>query len=192
MFRSNAIIIHKQKIRDGQTRIILFTRDFGRVTGWEKKPQSPDVWSIVEVSIERNWSQNTIKNFDIRTSISQEFWKYEEALWFLYILQTLYDLLPESSPHTSIFDDVTDMIKMLSTQVGKLQLFLLIHMRILKKLWSLRDELFLYDKILNYIYINIDSKNIQSILNSKPLEESSLQSIQTSIFEARHRILHGI
>ncbi len=191
MFKSHAIILHKQKIRDGQTRVILFTRDFWRVTGWEKKSYSPDIWSIVEVSIERISGQNKIKNFDIKTSLSQENWNYDETIWFLHILQTLYDLLPESSPHVSIFDDFSLMIEEINWNVWKMQLFLLTHIRILKKLWTLKDELFSYDKVLYYIYVNIDLKNINTIFRSKTLEINYLNCIRKSILEARHFILNG-
>lgn len=53
MFRTAAIILYTQKIRDTQTRVVLFTYDFGKITVWYKKHTCPDIGTIIEAHIER-------------------------------------------------------------------------------------------------------------------------------------------
>lgn len=190
MFHNHGIVLHLQKIRDGQTRIIFLTEDYGKITTWEKGKSLRGSGSIGELYVTRTWWHNYIKDFEVRKTIFQENWNYKETLAFLYIIQTLYEALPEGVPYQSIFLDMKELIFSLEKLWERYQIFLLIHIRILKKLWYLRNELFLSSPKIRYIYENIDTSNINKLLNSSVLEASIIYSIEKSIIEARHTFLH--
>lgn len=186
MFRSHALIIHKHKIRDGQTRIVLFSREFGRVTAWSKKNNTPGVGSLHEVQIERIGNLNHIKSFDTSTDISWEWWKYIEVFGFLQIMQTLYQMLPESHEQMSIYDDIRELIENLHTHTDRQQALLLGHVRVLKKLGSLRNTFLDPDILCRYIYTHIDKKSMKSILLWKNIKSIQRSLLSKAIEESRH------
>lgn len=190
MFHNHGIILHLQKIRDGQTRIIFFTEDYGKITAWENGKHLRGSGSIGELSVTRKWWHNYVKDFEIRKTVFQENWNYEETLAFLYIIQTLYDTLPEGVAYQSIFHDMRVLISSLEKLQHKYQIFLLMHIRMLKKLWYLRKELFLWNQKSKYIYDNIDTSDIKNILTASRLESPDILTIEQSIIEARHTFLH--
>lgn len=142
-----------------------------------------------EIQIERTSGQNHIKNIETLQSISWETWKYEEVIEFLKILQTLYDLLPDSSEHTSIYDDIAKMLLSIHTFPSKTQILFLTHIRILKKLWSLKEDLFDRENILKYIYNHIDKKSMESILSSNTIELSHIDTFRKAVEESRYSAL---
>ncbi len=192
MFRNYAIVLHIQKIRDGQTRIIFFTEEYGKITAWWKWKTLHSSGSIGEVYIERKGWHNHIKDFEVKKTIFQEDWNYEETLWFLYILQTLYDALPDGVPYQSIFRDMCDLLSSIDSITMRYQVLILIHMRILKKLWYLKNDLLLSDTVSKYIYENIDRSQIKNILLSNPLKQETIDTIKNSILESRHIFLYGL
>ncbi|MBP6981860.1 recombination protein O N-terminal domain-containing protein [Candidatus Gracilibacteria bacterium] len=189
MFRVKAIIIHKQKIRDGQIRVVIFTKEFGKITAWHKKQICPGIGSMNEIHIERNGGQNHIKNIETIQSISGETWKYEEVIEFLRILQTLYELLPDSSEHITIYEDIEKMLFFIQEANLKIQTLFLTHIRILKKLGSLKEEIFSEVDILRYIYINIDKKSMESILGSNTIDEMHINILKKAVEESRYSAL---
>lgn len=191
VFRNHGIVLHLQKVRDRQTRIIFFTEDYGKITAWENGKNLHSSGSIGEIYITRKWWHNYLKDFEVKKTIFQENWNYNETLAFLQIIQTLYEALPEGVAYQSIFLDLRELIYSLERIWIRYQIFLLLHIRILKKLWYLRKELFLSNSRNRYIYENIDISDIRNILASSSLDEINIHPIEKSIIEARHTFLHG-
>lgn len=189
MFRVHAIIIHKQKIRDGQIRVVLFTKEFGKITTWYKKQTCPWIGSVNEIHIERNGWQNHIKNIETIHTISWERWKYEEVMEFLRILQTLYELLPDSSEHITIYEDMEKMLFFIEESNSKVQTLFFTHIRILKKLWSLKEDMFTGENILRYIYIHVDKKSMESILRSNTINIWHIHTLKKAVEESRYSAL---
>lgn len=68
MYRFPAIILSITRIRDNNTRIVLLSREYGKITGWwnKKNITGIDIGDIAEVLISREGTKNTIKNVDIK------------------------------------------------------------------------------------------------------------------------------
>ncbi len=199
MYRAQWILLYKQKIRDNQIRIILFTREFGKVTCWSKKPIQSDIGNIVSLMIDRKNGMNLIHSIDTTHSIDDIFSTYEEIMTFLSVVHSLYILLPESMEHRSIYDDIVRSLEVWKREwslenirVWIVQFFILIHIRILKKLWFLRSELFHISEVLGYIYAQIDQKNIYQISASKILPDISLSKLREIILHTHHSLHYWI
>lgn len=197
MFRTHAIVLYIQKIRDDQKRVILFSRDYGKITCWSKKNILPDMGSIVSVIIERKGSENHIKTIDNLNSLGNIFENYEQVHGFLSLMETLYRLLPDSLEHQHIYDDVVHLVQLIGNsqkrtedwiflKVWKIQLFTLMNIRILKRLWFLRQESFMESSILNYIYGNIEKRSIPDIARGKNLSNEVLTSLRNIILHTHY------
>lgn len=136
--------------------------------------------------IERIGSQNHLKEIEMIKNISGESWKYEEIFRFLEVLQTLYDFLPEGSEQKSIYDDIVDFIEILWISWNKVQVIFLAHIRILKKLGSLREISFMWESQSQYIFIYIDKKSMKSVLSGKTLDISTINRFEKAISESRY------
>jgi len=95
MFRSKGIVLNIQKIRDNQIRIVLFTREYGKITCWSKKQISADIGCIISIFIERKGNQNLLKTHETLASAGDMFQKYDEVICFLQLLDSLNLMLPE-------------------------------------------------------------------------------------------------
>ena len=119
MFRTHAIVLYIQKIRDNQKRIILFSRDYGKITCWSKKNVLPDIGNIVSVVIERRGNENHIKTIDTIDSLGDTFENYEQVYNFLTLIETLYRLLPDALEHRNIYDDILELVQCMSQRYKK-------------------------------------------------------------------------
>ncbi len=197
MYRTQWVILYKQKIRDNQNRIIIFTREFWKVTCWSKKTIQSDIGSIASILIDRKNGMNMLHSIETISSLESIFSTYDEIITFLSVITSLYTLLPESMEHRSIYDDMIRSIEVFTrtiwdhshteeVRVWIIQFFILLHIRILKKLWFLRDELFHISDVLRYIYIQIDIKNIHQISLGKNLPDHCLGKLREIIVHTLH------
>ncbi len=100
-----------QKIRDSNFRIILLTREYGKISCWHKtKNCGYDTGDIINISIERIGTINTIKYVDGIMSISGKDWDYNGIISFLELIVLLGKYIPESMPHPAIFDDYSNLL----------------------------------------------------------------------------------
>ncbi len=197
MYRTQGVILYKQKIRDNQIRIVIFTREFWKVTCWSRKTIPSDIGNRVSLIIDRKNGMNILHTMETIDSFDSIFSSYDEIITFLAVIHSLYKLLPESMEHRSIYDDMIQSIEVFATKKWNevrtektkewiVQFFILLHIRILKKLWFLRDELFHISDVLRYIYIQIDIKNIQQISLGKILHDDSLLKLREIILHTHH------
>lgn len=171
MFKTPAIILSIQRIRDTKFRVILFTREYWRVTCWfNKKDLSKDIGDAVMVHIERIWRENIIKHIDVITRVDFGIWNYETIMLFLEIIRMFSVLLPDSVPHVGVFDDYTRLLKVLREwTVLESFHYSLLQFRILRILWFVDDSSFREDARMSYIHARVASVPVHKIFESKPL-----------------------
>jgi hypothetical protein len=106
VFKTEAIILSIDTIRDNNIRIVVLTKEYGKISCWYKKKQFPhDIGDITFLTIERTAATNTIKYTESIMSPREESWSYSKITTFLESLALMYTLLPEMSPYLSVFQD---------------------------------------------------------------------------------------
>ncbi len=199
MFRTEAVILSIQRIRDHQTRIIIFSKEYWKISCWYKKNLTADIGNIVLIIVERKWRENHIESIELKSSITGQLQNYWEVHHFLEVLHSLYQFLPEGEEQKDLYSDISNSILNFSYHgikenplkeinwVCKRQLFLLIHIRILKQLGFLNQWLFGGSEILNYIYHYIEKKTLKEIFEGKVLEADLLERLTSIIQETLYR-----
>lgn len=190
MYRIQAIILYKQIIRDDQIRIILFSEEYGKITAWEKWNSWWDIGSRVEVLIDRKDGQNKIKKLDILSLPSLDSWSYESVLEYLYLMQILYDTLPEWAEQRGTYRDVSECICSIDALVWKVGILLSMQVRVLKNMWYLNISFFSWFQTLSEWYKTIHSISMKSMLSDTTLCDTHRDAIKTAILEARHTYSH--
>lgn len=92
MFTTEAILLKKIPIRDGEELHELFTRDFGKVRAWAKRKKqiaSADHGSILHCVISTKGSRNTIEQSSVKHTISTEKLDYISLLSSLRCVQSI-------------------------------------------------------------------------------------------------------
>jgi hypothetical protein len=106
VFKTEAIILSIDTIRDNNIRIVVLTKEYGKISCWYKKKQfSHDIGDIVFLIIERTAGTNTVKYTENIMSPREESWNYAKITTFLESLALMHTLLPEMSPYLSVFQD---------------------------------------------------------------------------------------
>lgn len=189
MFRTHAIILSTKKIRDQFTRVVLFTKEYWKINSWHKKGVLPDITSLCEIQIERENGFNIIKNVEKIQCISDfNISTYTDIHEFLEIFHILSLLLPDSSEHQSMFDDIKELLTLDFIETKPSEFYTMIQARILKKLGYLDRSRFEETPLHRYIYDHLERVSIIAMSHSKPIPESIITSIRISILESQHRI----
>lgn len=184
MFQTPAIVLHTQRIRDQQARVILFTREFWRITTWHKKRSLPDTGSSIVASIERNWWENILSSYDTMKTLLLDTLSYERIVSFLALLKDLYTLLPEGMIQLWIYEDIDLLIKKWLHTVSDDGL-LLSQFRMIKKLGYIWEDSSWWDEVSVYIHKNISMKSMESILSTKPLSDNTRISLKKSLLQSQ-------
>lgn len=190
MYRTKAIILYRQAIRDNQIRTILFSEDYGKITAWEKNTSIWDIWNIVEILLERKNSQNLIKKISLIHSMNTDLWKYDEVIEYLNTLQILYHTLPEWVEQRSLYKDIIFIINSVSLVVWKVWILLLSQARILSKMWYLQEnnKLTIEWNLLTEI---IKSISMESMFYKKILADTDISILHTLILKSKHQYLYN-
>lgn len=190
MFKTKAIILQIQRVRDNKTRIVLFTKEYGKITCWYKKKWCIwDLGDIIVSTIDRHLGENILKDIEITDRAHVDHWNFATIISFLEIINLFYSLLPDSVPHHHIFDDYTILIKTIKwLDVLYLSHYSLFQLRILKMLGFINDQDFQKTPRLHYIHNNISSSSLRNIFQSKPLSEEEWRFIQ----EINHRTIYQL
>lgn len=92
MFTTEAIVLKKIPIRDGEELHELFTKDFGKIRVWTKKRKqiaSVDHGSIIHCTISTKGSKNTLESSSIKHMIRTEELDYLGILCPLLCVQSI-------------------------------------------------------------------------------------------------------
>lgn len=186
MYRVQAIILYRQTIRDNQSRTILFSQDFWKITTWEKWNQGWDIWSTIEALIERIRWQNHLKKIEILNVPSLSGWSYEEVAEYLYIFQMLYSALPDWVEHLWLYRDIHYFTSMVNSLVGKVCFITYLQARIMKKLGYLDTSRYSKNILLSEFYTSTLSWSMKSMLLEWSIPPLEYSIIRSSILDARH------
>lgn len=164
-------------------RISLFSKDYGKIHTWHfKKSKNFDIWDILEVTIERKWWQNILRDQEKKTSLLWIRWGYEGIINMLGMLQILETMLPEDVPYAHIFDDYKETVESMHQSGEQLSKFhqLLIKIRLLKFLGILNTTN-ISNPIISYISREITTTGIGKILKARWNEKIALHDLERII-----------
>ena len=180
MYRSRAIILSITKIRDNNTRIVMLSQDYGKITGWwnKKNITSIDIWDIIDVFISRENTKNIIKNIEIITPWWSRDWNYQQIFSFLETLHIISKISIDGNKCQSIYEDVSQFINYWLHQTLELCHYVIFQMRIIKSLGSMNPDILWDDKILQYIYTHISHTRLEKILSSSNIKNEHISKIQ--------------
>ncbi len=180
MYKFRAIILNITKIRDNNTRFVMISIEYWKITGWwnKKNITGIDLWDIVEVLVDRQGSKNTIKNIDIITSWWNKDWDYTSILLFLETLSIINKITIDWTDCRLLYEDTATFIDYWHRWNMKLYHYAIFQMRILKALGSMDPNMVGDDIILNYIYQNISHTPLERILASSNIKNEAISKIQ--------------
>jgi recombinational DNA repair protein (RecF pathway) len=189
VFKTEAIILSINSIRDNNTRIVCLTKDYGKISLWYKKKHFPyDIGDLIFISIERHWGCNIIKYTESIMSPRETSWTYKKIYLFLENIHLMYTLIPEEYPHEKIFHDYRGLLMHMQS-IGNLQEhhYLLFQFRLLRILWYIGKDNFENMPVTRYIYENIISTPLTKLLTARELTVEDARKIEHSNWEAIHK-----
>jgi len=188
MYTLDAIILDIQSIRDKQVRLVLFTREYGKISAWiYKNISGVDIGDIAHVVIERRESINRIRHIESRYFIGKKRWTYAPLISFLEILKTLYHHTSDEDIHMHIFDDYLVLLQDV-TACTEEDHSLLVQTRFLKMLGSLDPQFFHASRVLQYIYNTISTTPLERILASRALHEEEKKILRAAHLHAQSQL----
>lgn len=180
MYKVQAVILSIQRIRDNQTRVVMISREYGKITGWwnKKNITGIDIWDLIEVLISRQESKNLIKNIDIQIPGWSKSWNYGRIISFLDTLHMVNKMSIEWSECYTLYEDIAKFITYGKSQDINIGHHTVFQMRILKSLGSMDQGMLGTDPILRYIYDHISDTPLDRILSSSTLKTEHIAKIQ--------------
>ncbi|HBB27066.1 TPA: hypothetical protein DCZ36_01030 [Candidatus Gracilibacteria bacterium] len=182
MFTTEAILLKKIPIRDGEELHELFTRDFGKIRAWVKKRNriaGVDHGSVIHCVISTKGSKNTLEQSSIKHIIRTEDLDYLSILRSLFCVQSISLFCPVGSPHRQVYTDYVTLLPFFSSKESSEKAKELFVMKLLKNHgagWKRNEtsESIVFRKI----YKNIDSYSIQAFVKLKELNSEILSEIR--------------
>lgn len=182
MFTTEAIVLKKIPIRDGEELHELFTKDFGKIRVWTKKRKqiaSVDHGSVIQCTISTKGSKNTLESSNIKHMIRTEELDYLGILCPLLCVQSISLFCPAWNPYLQVYTDYISILPFLShcrsTERAK-ELFI---MKLLKTHgvgWK-RDEA-TESIVFRKIYKNIDSYPLTAFVQMKEIDGDLVTEIR--------------
>jgi hypothetical protein len=162
------------------TRIVLLTREYGKITAWwnKKNVTGIDIGDIAEILLSREWSKNTLKNVDIKVHGWSKWWEYDRIMAFLETIHIVWKMGMEWQESRWLYEDLSRCIQIGKTQDMSVSQYTIFQMRILKSLGVMNEERFTRDNILHYIYEHVSHTPLERILLASPLKTEHLTEIR--------------
>lgn len=182
MFTTEAILLKKIPIRDGEELHELFTRDFGKIRAWTKKKKQiagVDHGSVLHCVISTKGSKNTVESSSIKHTIRTEELDYLSLLCPLLCIQSISLFCPAGSPHQQIYSDYVTLLPFFSNKESSEKAKEIFVMKLLKSHgigWKRNEtsESIIFRKV----YKNIDSYPIGAFVKLKELSSEVLAEIR--------------
>jgi len=182
VFTTEAIVLKKIPIRDGEELHELFTKDFGKIRAWTKRKKqiaSVDHGSIIHCVISTKGSRNTLEQSSIKQTIRTEELDYLGVLCPLIRKQSISLFCPAGSPHAQVYSDYASLLPFFSntewSEKAK-ELFVMKLLKIHGVGWKRNEE---NESILfRKIYKNIDIYTIEAFMKLKELNTEILAEIR--------------
>ena len=108
MFTTEAIVLKKIPIRDGEELHELFTKDFGKIRVWTKKKKQiagVDHGSVIRCIISTKGSKNTLESSTLKHIIHTEDLDYLSLLCPLFCVRSISLFCPSGDPYTQVYMD---------------------------------------------------------------------------------------
>lgn len=182
MFTTEAILLKKIPIRDGEELHELFTRDFGKIRAWAKKKKQvagADHGSIIHCVISTKGSKNTVEQSSVKHVIRTEGLDYLSLLCPLRCVQSISLFCPMGTPHAQVYSDYAALLPIFSNTEWSEKAKEIFVMKLLKSHgvgWK-RDEV-KESIVFRKIYKNIDSYPIAAFVKLKELTTEVLTEIR--------------
>lgn len=182
MFTTEAIVLKKIPIRDGEELHELFTKDFGKIRVWTKKKKQiagVDHGSIIHCVISTKGSKNTLESSNIKQTIRTEGLNYLSLLCPLACVQSISLFCPVGIPYMQVFSDYTTLLPIFGDEIWSEKAKELFVMKLLKSHgagWK-RDKT-TESIVFQKIYKNIDSYPIGAFVKLPELSVEVLAEIR--------------
>lgn len=182
MFSTEAILLKKIPIRDGEELHELFTRDFGKVRAWTRKKKqiaAVDHGSVIHCVISTKGSKNTLEQSSIKHTIRTEGLDYLSILCPLLCVQSISQFCPSGSPHIQIYVDYLALLPLFSQTESSEKAKELFVLKLLKSHgvgWQRNEAT--ESIVFRKIHKNIDSYPIQAFVKLPELDATVLAEIR--------------
>lgn len=182
MFTTEAILLKKIPIRDGEELHELFTRDFGKIRVWSKKKKQitkVDHGSIISCVISTKGSKNTLESSSIKYILKTENLDYLSILCPLLCVQSISIFCPSGNPYIQVYTDYISLLPLFAEKIWSEKSKELFIMKLLKMHgvgWK-RDEVN-ESIVFRKIYKNIDSYPLQAFIKLSELDSKVLSEIR--------------
>lgn len=186
MYRIQALILNIQQIRDSQTRIILLSEEYGKISVWwyKKNISGIDLGDIVEVIVSRSSSKNIIHEIRTQYSAWNKSWNYATIHSFLDTLKIISSITVEWMEYRWIYQDAKELIQSIQTKDLSLSHYVIFQMRMLKRIGSMDSQGFTDEPILHYIYENISKTPLEKIFSSQKFRDGDIEKIQKANWQS--------
>ena len=180
MFKIEAIILKVERIRDTKIRLILFTREYWKVSCWyNKKNFSFWIWDSITCYLERKGGNNFLKNVDWKISAPLENWKYSTVISFMEIISIFMKFMPDWAINEWAFDDYMSLLYGLKIwMIIEGHHYSLYQFRLLKSLGSLNPHKIVLSPVVHYIHEKIGWVSIDTLLGAKEMKQSDKDILQ--------------
>ncbi len=186
MFRTQAIILQKNIIHPKKTRVILFTREYGKLHVWYRRMphEIGDTGAILNVGIDRRDGINFLSHTSVHATLIPLEHTYNELILLLELIRVMSLILPDGMAQEQIFDDYGEIYSRIDDAECLKKNITIFLFRLLKMTGVLNPEPFRNQSPLNAIYTHIDRVHIRTILASEKLSHDQLDDMKRYAFSS--------
>lgn len=190
MYRFKAIILQIDRIRDGYTRFLVLSQEYGKVSAWYHKKDISwiDLGDLTEIVISREGGINHVRHIESLTPSWIQDATYQGVVAFLETLKIITLVTIEWSDDRGIYRDIRDLITLWHRLSLKSDHYIIFQMRILHKIGYMDPNRFSHCPILKYIYQHIASTPLEKILQSQNIKKPQLEQIQETNWYTLHML----
>ncbi len=112
MYTFDAIILEKNIIREKQIRLVVLTKDYGKITLWyHKQLTGVDIGDIARIVARREKSVNYIRTIETKKYLLSKKWNYETLFSFLTLLKIFKICIASDEGSAQIFTDYEKILQ---------------------------------------------------------------------------------
>lgn len=193
MYNINWIILKKTQIKHPKSLLHIFTKEFGKITGWltESKTKNPiDIGNIYNFWIKVSGNINKIDSYKWKKIFNLTGLSFKQINSILELISILAKVLPEWMIFESIFDDYYDNFEQFENTNLNEKITSLTTLRLLKKLWITKNPDENHSVNFKKIYSIINSYQFQKILEIKWITSENIEEIRKYNQETLQRYLY--
>ncbi len=175
-FKTKAIVLKKQKIKDHDSILQLFSYEYWLISAFRKEISSEkklDLWYIINCEIETKNEKNTLKNIKIKSELNYQNLDFSTINQYLHLILLINKNCPKWSPIFEIFEvfeAINNLTNLNSSKIIYSQL------KILHILWVLNLEH--SNETVKKILIFISKSKIENILKLETCNDEVFRSLE--------------